>query len=170
MTVKLLLGAALFVGCTSHKPLTDVAMLKSGDTVTIDGDVEAIVVQTAQGVVFQSERGYVPLGQVTRVTQTRHALGAGQGLLIGAGIGAGVGIVMGFAAGDDPPCEGFCLFRMDAGDKAALGGIALGMMGGLVGVIAGAVRGSDVIYENGESVRVTPNGPPGSVGGVTVTF
>jgi hypothetical protein len=74
--------------------------------------------------------------QVSRIEVSRsrrgHTLrGMGIGLLVGAAGGAAVGL----AAGDDPPG----LISFSAGDKAALGGVAFGVLGSLIGAIAGSV-------------------------------
>jgi hypothetical protein len=76
------------------------------------------------------------------------------GLLIGVAAGA----IIGFASGDDPPCEpvsndffglgqGICeAFRMSAAEKAATGAIFLGIAGMLVGTPTGALIGSKEEY------------------------
>jgi hypothetical protein len=48
--------------------------------------------------------------------------------------------------------------------------VLFGGAGGIVGLVAGAIIGSRFVYSYGEQVHVTPTGPPGSVGGVTITF
>lgn len=60
--------------------------------------------------------------------------------LLGVLVGGTTGAVIGYSQGDDePPCgwfgDGGC---MSAGDKAALLGIPLGLVGGIIGSIAGA--------------------------------
>jgi hypothetical protein len=57
-----------------------------------------------------------------------------------------------------------------AGEKAIMGGIVIGTIGGLVGLVVGAASGSKYVYSYGEQVRITPTGPPGSMGGATITF
>jgi small nuclear ribonucleoprotein (snRNP)-like protein len=53
---------------------------------------------------------------------------------IGVLIGAAVGVFVGLSAGDDPSGE---FFSMTAGDKAIAGGLALGLIGGVVGLVGG---------------------------------
>jgi hypothetical protein len=60
-----------------------------------------------------------------------------EGLGIGLLTGALTGAAMGFADGDDPP--GW--FSITAGEKAAIGGLVLGGVGGLSGTFVGTVSG-----------------------------
>jgi hypothetical protein len=62
-----------------------------------------------------------------------------KGALIGLVSGALTGIIIGHAAGDDQ-CDGFCVMSFSAGDKAAMAGIGLGILGVSVGAIAGSSR------------------------------
>jgi len=68
--------------------------------------------------------------QVSRGQQRQ----VGGGLVMGGAAGAGLGIVLGYAAGDDPP--GW--FALSAGNKAAIGGVFLGMLGAGIGGLMGA--------------------------------
>jgi hypothetical protein len=61
--------------------------------------------------------------------------GVGLGLLTGGGSG----MILGLAGGDDPP--GW--FSMTAGQKAALGALALGILGAGIGGVGGAIGGID---------------------------
>ena len=61
--------------------------------------------------------------------------GAGWGFLLG-GI---IGVVLGYADGDDPP--GF--LAQTADEKAAMGGVVLGVVGALVGGIRALIVGAD---------------------------
>jgi hypothetical protein len=66
--------------------------------------------------------------------------GAGLGILIGALTGA----LIGLASGDDQ-CSGGgffgCMVKFSAGQKAQMGAIGLGVLGGVSGAIIGAIRG-----------------------------
>jgi hypothetical protein len=75
-----------------------------------------------------------------------------RGALIGFGIGAITGIVVGFASGNDPvydeavydPFSAIAVginnaFAMTAGEKAAFGGLGLGLTGAVMGTILGTV-------------------------------
>jgi len=61
--------------------------------------------------------------------------------LYGCLIGAGLGFMTGLISGDDPP--GTWFVPMTAGQKAAIGGVALGALGLLGGVLFGAATGKD---------------------------
>jgi hypothetical protein len=128
---------------------------------TFDGRVlDAAAVETPTGTAFRTARGeLVDPGSVLRVTDTRRLRGAAEGLGIGAGAGVLLGVALGLASGDDPKCQE-CWFTFTAGEKATMAG---------VGLAAGAILGSQFVYEN-ETPIVTPVGPPGSVGGFTLTF
>lgn len=93
--------------------------------------------------------------------------GAALGLLVGGAIGAGLG----FASGDDPPCGStgtiadiiavpVCdAMRMSAGQKAMLGGVALGVAGAVTGFVVGRLVKSDVwtpFTHSGDFVQVSP--------------
>ena len=111
----------------------------------LDGAVGTVQEVTREALVvqFENPRG---LGTVDRsaivgmdvsVRRERRVLGGlGKGLLIGAGGGA----VLGLASGDDPP--GWLSFSAE--EKALMFGVMLGVTGGVVGLIAGAVRQHDI--------------------------
>ena len=61
----------------------------------------------------------------------------GKGALIGFLGGALTGVIIGFAAGDDE-CDGWCILTYSAGQKAAMAGVGLAIVGGSVGAIAGS--------------------------------
>lgn len=73
-----------------------------------------------------------------------------QGLSLGVFIGGSVGVSIGLLAGDDPPsCWIMCLSR---GEKAAIAGSALGVIGGIFGLFAGALTESEIWEDVGVSV------------------
>jgi hypothetical protein len=66
--------------------------------------------------------------------------GANRGGIIGAVTGGAAGIVAGLVDGDDRCGSGeWCLFEMSAGEKAVLGGMALGAAGGVIGAAIGGL-------------------------------
>jgi len=73
----------------------------------------------------------------------------GQGILIGGGVGAALGVAIGLSSGDDPPSKGWFTFRYKAEDKALIYGCGLGLVGALIGLIAGANSSTydKVVYE-----------------------
>ena len=98
---------------------------------------EALVVQFEYprrvATVDRSEIGKMDIS----IQQQRKVLKSfGGGLLVGAGSGA----VIGLASGDDQNC--FICFTAE--EKALVGGAALGLAGGAVGLILGLVRRRDV--------------------------
>jgi hypothetical protein len=108
--------------------------------------LEGTFQEVQNGSLFFSPEGQtdameVPLDQVESVETfagTKRQTVKGMG--IGAGSGALLGIVLGFASGDDEPCSWVCF---SAEEKAAVGGIALGITGGVIGLIAGALTTTD---------------------------
>lgn len=138
----------------------------------------ARVTQTPTGTVLVADNGVpTPLASVDTIDDESRLLGAAQGLGLGFLLGAGAGIAIGFAAGDDPPCDvsgHVCDLNPPdtAGNKAALGGIVLGVLGGLVGAIVGTVRGQHDVWHRGPPAPapLRPTGPPGSVVGLSVAF
>ena len=84
--------------------------------------------------------------------------------------GVSVGVIAGFASGDDECDEdghNWCILTFSAEQKAVLFGVLIGGIGGLAGLVAGALRGSRDVYSFGseQQFKVTPTGPPGSVAG-----
>lgn len=76
-------------------------------------------------------------GMDVSVRQERRVL---KGLGVGMLIGAGSGVIIGLASGDD---EG-TFFAFSAEEKAAMAGIGLGLVGGAVGLVVGAINTHDV--------------------------
>jgi len=66
-----------------------------------------------------------------------------QGLAIGLAGGALIGGAIGFASGDDPPCEGFFCFRYSAEEKAGAGALIGGVLGAALGGVVGAATKSE---------------------------
>jgi hypothetical protein len=174
MRAALLFLAA--VGCTTHKNITEAHEL-AGDEVTLQGQhghrVTAVGVATPGGIRFydKANGGMVPANEIVRIEDTSHGLGAVQGLGIGVGIGALTGALIGYSSGDDECSEdSWCILQFTAGEKAVLAGIALGGLGGLVGLVVGAAKGSTTIYEHSSGTSVRVGGPAGSTAGITMTF
>jgi len=76
------------------------------------------------------------------VKKSRALSGFGFGSLMGGVSGAAIGFLM----GGDPPNQ---WFSFSAGEKALIGGAALGIVGGLVGLTAGALAGADKTIQIG---------------------
>lgn len=111
-----------------------------------NGPVEGIFQHVEEGALFffpvgQAGPAEIPLDQVesmeTFAGTKRQTL---KGLGIGAGSGAALGIVLGFADGADRNCSWVCF---SAEEKAVMGGVVLGITGGVIGLIAGALTKTD---------------------------
>ena len=63
-----------------------------------------------------------------------------RGATIGSLIGVTSGVVIGFASGDDPP-DAF--WQTSAGEKAAIAGVGLGVVGLVIGGVVGALTVAD---------------------------
>ncbi|HLL23194.1 MAG TPA: hypothetical protein VK427_13740 [Kofleriaceae bacterium] len=166
----------MLVACTHRHTLRDLHNVEGHVEVTArNGHVyEATATQTVDGPRFAINDGLVlRAGDVTRVVHRNDVQGSLQGLALGALPGIAIGAIAGYSSGDDEcgDSSGDCFLLMDAEDKALVGGSLLGLLAGTIGLIAGAVQGSQHIYEDEPSqVTVTPVGPSGSVAGVTVGF
>ncbi len=57
--------------------------------------------------------------------------GGAIGLLVGAGVGAAIGL----ASGNDSPCSGWFCWALGAEEKAAIGAVVLGVVGGIIGYV-----------------------------------
>lgn len=175
MALALATSTALAAGataCTHERPITELHGI-AGKSVTVETysheEVQVVAIRGPDGVTFANNAGVLPPASVAKVTVVRHGQGAAEGAGIGFLIGAVIGAAIGFADGDDQ-CEDFCILAFSAEDKAVLGAFGIGGIGGLVGLVVGASTGSRYIYSYGDQVRVTPTGPPGSFGGVTIRY
>ncbi len=71
--------------------------------------------------------------EVESFSVSRGSHSRGHGAAIGFGAGYLTGIVVGLASGDDP---GNQIMALDAGSKAAIFGLGLGIVGGAIGLLA----------------------------------
>ena len=109
--------------------------------------------------------------RVSRVVDVRRGRGAMDGALLVGLSGLAFGAAMGLASGDDR-CESFCVLTFTGEEKAALLGTMFGAMGAATGAVIGSIVGSRDVYVLGDSreLRITPNGPRGSVAGMSLQF
>jgi hypothetical protein len=170
---------AAVTACTHHKDIVEAHEIEGAVeiTTTNGATIEAEAVgqmNRHKSFVAKDGSGVVPDVAIARIEDTLHGRGALEGLGIGALVGASVGAVLGYADGDDE-CnsdEGqWCILTFSAEEKAAFGAIGLGIVGGGIGLVVGALKGSTVIYEDKQSETVVRAvAPAGSQVGVTVSF
>jgi len=102
---------------------------------------EALVVQfeypRRRETVDRSEIAAMEVSIPGTQGQRRVLKSVGVGLLVGSVSG----VLVGLASGDDDPQQ---WFAFSAGEKAAIGGVALGLTGAAVGLIVGLVRRHEV--------------------------
>jgi len=118
-----------------------------------------------------SEASHLPLAQVTRLdvslgTQRRLARFAGIGFLAGGTLGAVTGALA------ESNCEGE-LFCAGPGGGAIIGGAFFGAVGGIIGLIAGAVpseKWERVPLESRRISLITPSGSHGHGVGLRLAF
>ena len=136
-------------GKSSGKPTVGILTAWTADSVLLNtGKVGVVSVPESLVTRFERSNGRRP--------RRRGALrGAGYGLLAGAATGG----LLGLASGDDT--SGF--FRLTAGEKAAMGGIMLGLPGALIGAVVGANRPGERWERVSLPVRVGVT-PPGRTG------
>ncbi len=102
---------------------------------------------------WDSVTSAVPIAAIERLEvsqgrRSRWLLGLGLGVAVGGATGA----LVGYASGDDE--SGFLQFS--AGDKAVMLGVALGAVGGVVGLVTGALSRGDRWQEvPRDRIRVT---------------
>ena len=96
-----------------------------------------------------------------------------RGLGFGALIGAGTGIAVGYASGDDhctSTADFGCFITLTAPQKALVGGTALGVVGGVVGLIVGSLTLSDRWVVASQNSGVVPIVDPNRRLGLSVRF
>ncbi len=106
-----------------------------GDVVGWESDSLIANARVWQSGTWLNQQVKVGIGSLTKLEvsrgrKSRFLQGLGYGLLVGAATGA----VIGAASGDDDPST---WFAMSAGEKAAVGAISLGLLGGIVGGVIG---------------------------------
>lgn len=163
MCIRLLLLATLLLatGCTHQQPLRldevgrlarfnaqateqiAVVTLSDGEThsarsLQVTPDLTSWIDPGSNAVMS------VPTHDVADVRLRDRGKGALDGLGLGVVIGGLTGAVIGLASGDDDPD---LLFAFKASEKAMVGGIGLGLLGGIVGLVVGGVAGSEEVYQ-----------------------
>ena len=114
----------------------------------------------------------IPWSSVNRLEISRgRSTNAWRGLGIGALGGAVTGVILGLAAGEDcGRSNSFVCF--DRGSLALAGGVGFGVIGGVIGLVAGAFRTHEnwhMITAPGRVLRITV-APRGAGLGVSVSF
>ncbi len=84
----------------------------------------------------------IPIDDIQNITEIKKSK-FGKFLFRGLLFGAGTGAIIGLVSGDDK--SGW--IRFSAEDKAAIGGIYLGLVGGILGGLIGLVTGKEITYE-----------------------
>ena len=169
------IGALWVISCTHQRPQSELDTLAGRRvTVQVTGSpepVDAIADRTAEGVVFHTESGQlISQPMITQVAELHRGRGAAEGAGLGFAVGFTVGAATGYIAAtrcdQDPNCWNF------PGTPAAtvIIGALFGMVGAAGGAIIGVAIGSHDVYSYRERPRLTLVGPPGSVGGVTITW
>lgn len=137
--------------CTHHRTVDTVPPYLMGETLTVKGrdgvPYRAHAEVTPSGIVWRDEAGrdVMRLADTYEVVELNRAVGALEGPLFGVPIGIALGALGGLALGDDD-CEGNNGFCPSAGYKAFLLGATGALAGTVVGVIAGASRGSRYVW------------------------
>ncbi len=149
-------GRALRVGTLVTWNADTLVVDNNGDTLAVPLDiVTELKVSRRLGLSRNGAAKGAAIGGVLLYAVSRSpaasAFGAGVGALLGSGpsarkgagngflIGGAIGFVLGLASGDDPP--GW--FSFTAGEKAAIGAVAFGFIGAVIGSIAGAASPGD---------------------------
>jgi hypothetical protein len=178
MRAPILASLAVAASCTHSQTIGDGRALV-GSRVVVEAtpgvEQEGVVVQDANGITVSTVSGDLALWNVHSITEVKRARGALEGLGLGILIGGGGGVLLGLADGDDvcEPDARDCYYNDTAGEKAAILGVLFGGLGGIIGLVAGALRGSRDVYElagTAPAARFVPSGPPGSSVGATIRF
>lgn len=174
MRTRCLVGVLAIAACAHTRGAEHIDELVGHDVDVETSDhttKSAVGVATPEGVGFRLSDGtIVGFGALERVTEARHGLGAIEGLGIGGATGFVLGAVLGYSEGDGTGTgTGDCFLELSAGDKAMLGGIVFGGLGGLGGLIVGGIHGAANEYTHDGYQAIRPIAPRGSAVGLTVT-
>ena len=157
--MKVCAAVVLATACTHHHPVTTLLPASPSDEAIAqlgDGrDVPVRAAATPQGARWIAQdmtvagtSVVVESANIRSYTTVSRGRGLAEGLALGGLGGAALGIVLGLADGDDKcPPDNFCLIQFSAGAKAAIGGIALGGIGLVLGGLLGVAVGSHDVYE-----------------------
>ena len=124
---------------------------RSGSRVRITSAAHGLEKQVARVVDVRSDSLFLQVTPAETLAVARAGLTrldvstgrrrrTGRGATVGSLIGASSGVIIGFASGDDPPNS---FWQMSAGEKAAIAGVGLGVVGLLVGATVGALTVSE---------------------------
>jgi hypothetical protein len=158
--------------CTRQVPLSRLEPGRRVEVELISGaTIEAVVVSAQPELVLEEDNGMiVKPHRIVRVVDVRHGRGAIVGTFAGMFTGFALGVSLAYVQEDDPSCKSCGALSKD--DHARIGGVLLGGFGAMTGALAGAIAGTRDIYEvqRSSEMRITPEGPKGSVAGLTVRF
>lgn len=119
----------------------------------VDAEPESIVVRFEGGEIdLRVDRPLITKIEVPTGERKTQGL---RGLGLGAAVGFGLGATMGLVSGDDDPG----LIAFSAEEKAAVLGVSFGVIGGLVGAVAGHSRKAEVwapLQDDGPWVSLVP--------------
>lgn len=170
---RLALVIAALAGIPSAAAVAQAAGLHPGQRVRVTSAAEAAPVRT--GVIETIDRHTlhlrtagdtvataIPMASIARVqvSRGRHSKWL-TGLAIGMGAGAVGGAILGGSSEDD--------LLFSSGDKAVIGAVGFGVLGGAVGVVAGALTKTER-WETVPVDRVTVSLKPGPGGRLTLGF
>jgi len=124
---------------------------------------DVVVLLGMEGERFEIPAFSIEMAQVSIGKRTNTFKGLGLGVLIGGGSG----IALGFLLGDDP--SGCWIMCATAREKALLAGGALGVIGGIFGLFAGALTESDA-WEDLSISGVEASGHMGRNGRIGLGF
>jgi len=172
--LALVIGA--LAGIPNAAAVAQAAALHTGQRVRVTSAVEATPVRTGviealdpdtlhlrhTGKAGDTVATAIPMASIARVevSRGRHSRWL-TGLAIGMGAGAAGGAILGASSEDD--------LLFSSGDKAVIGAVGFGMLGGAVGVVAGALTKSER-WETVPANRVTVTLAPGPGGRLKLGF
>jgi hypothetical protein len=176
MTRTILSALALGIACSAVSPAQAPVSLNAGSRIRIRTQdstrililvgfsTDSVVVRHAADAPLET----LPLSQIRRLEVSAGKRTPGQGMRRGLGlgllIGGGTGIVLGLADGDDDP--GIVSFT--AGEKAMMGGLFLGGLGGIAGLITGGTYPGEQ-WQRASTTGARLSVVPQSSGGLALT-
>ena len=166
MTANAVMVSVLLSGCTTTHTVATLHPHSASDHATGEladgGTIEIHATETPDGLRWQADKTGAPVDSATlrSYTTVSYVRGGGSGLLIGGFGGGAVGAASGWLI------SGGRNSLISRTDGAAIYGVLLGGLCGIVGLVSGLTSGDHDVYrlESSHAPQISPTIAPGAAG------